>query len=117
VQPGPVIHHSFSEEIFPCIQSDPPLVQLKAITSRAISSYPEKEAEPPITTVSFQVIVEKEEVFPEPPLLQTEQSQFPQPLFIKLVPDPSPALLPFFGHAPEPQFLSCSKGPKAEHSA
>jgi len=30
--------------------------------------------------------------------------------------DPSPASLPFSGHAPAPPCLSCSEGPKAEHS-
>ncbi|KFV96385.1 Transient receptor potential cation channel subfamily M member 1, partial [Fulmarus glacialis] len=31
-------------------------------------------------------------------------------------PDPSPASLPFSGHAPAPQCPSCSEGPKTEHS-
>jgi len=34
---------------------------------------------------SFQVIVETDKVSLEPPLLQTEQSQLPQPLPIRLV--------------------------------
>jgi len=32
-QPVPIFHHSFWEEIFPNIQREPPLVQLKASTS------------------------------------------------------------------------------------
>jgi len=31
-------------------------------------------------------------------------------------PDPSPAPLPFSEHTPGPQYLSCSEGPKTEHS-
>lgn len=30
---GPMHYYSFREEIFPCIQPEPPLVQLKAVTS------------------------------------------------------------------------------------
>jgi len=33
----PVHHHSFREEISPNIQPEPPLVQLKAITSQPIA--------------------------------------------------------------------------------
>jgi len=38
-QPVPTLDHSFSEEIFPNIQSKPPLTQLEAISSRAVASY------------------------------------------------------------------------------
>ena len=44
----------------------------------------EKKLCPPHTT-SFQEVIEKYRVSPEPPLLQKKQSQFPQPLFITLV--------------------------------
>ena len=55
----------------------------------AISSGPVcclgEEAKPLLTTASLQAVVECNEVSPEPPLLQTEQSQLPQPLLIRLV--------------------------------
>jgi len=38
-QPGPVPDHSFSEDIFPNIQSEPPLTQLEAISSHSIAGY------------------------------------------------------------------------------
>ncbi|KAK4819760.1 hypothetical protein QYF61_010895 [Mycteria americana] len=60
-QPGPVLDSPFGEEIFPHIQSKPPLVQLEA------------------------VVVESDEVSPQPPFLQAEQPQVPQPLPISLV--------------------------------
>jgi len=44
-----------------------------------------EEGDPHPTTSSFQVVVESNEISPEPPLLQTEQSQFPQLLPIRLV--------------------------------
>ncbi|KAK4828177.1 hypothetical protein QYF61_024426, partial [Mycteria americana] len=61
-------------------------------------------------------------LFPKPVALhgvavaQAKQSQFPQPLLKTCAPDPSPASLPFSGHAPAPQCPSCSEGPKTEHS-
>ena len=36
-------------------------------------------------TASFQVVVQKYKVSPEPHTLQTKQTQFPQPLLIRLV--------------------------------
>jgi len=38
--------HSFSEEIFPNIQSKPPLMQLEAIASRPIAGYFGEETSP-----------------------------------------------------------------------
>ncbi|KAK4822933.1 hypothetical protein QYF61_023433 [Mycteria americana] len=38
-----------------------------------------------LATNSFQVVVESDKVSPQPPLLQTKQPQFPQPLLIRLV--------------------------------
>jgi len=37
-----------------------------------------------LTTTSFQGVLESDEVFPEPPLLQNKQSIFPQLLLIRL---------------------------------
>ena len=44
-----------------------------------------EEADPHHTTTSFQVIVERDKVSPEHPLLWTKQSNFPQSLPVRLV--------------------------------
>jgi len=50
---------SFSEEIFPKIQSEPPLMQLEAIASRPTASYLGEETNNPPTTTAFQVVLLK----------------------------------------------------------
>ena len=45
----------------------------------------EKRPTPHLTTTSFQGAVESDKVSPQPPLLQTEQPQLPQPLLSRLV--------------------------------
>ncbi|KAK4807436.1 hypothetical protein QYF61_001987, partial [Mycteria americana] len=62
-QSVPMLDNPLGEEKFPNIQSKPPLAQLEAISS----------------------LVESEEVSPQPPSLQAEQAQVPQPLPISLV--------------------------------
>ncbi|KAK4829773.1 hypothetical protein QYF61_006572 [Mycteria americana] len=84
-QPVPMLDNPFSEEKFPNIQSKPPLAQLEAISSRPITCYLGEETDPHLSTTSFQVVVESDEVSPQPPLLQTKQSQLPQLLLIRLV--------------------------------
>jgi len=59
-QPMPMVHYSFWEEVFPNILLEPFLVQLKAIIFHPITSYLGKEANPHLTTISFQIIVENE---------------------------------------------------------
>ncbi|KAK4811287.1 hypothetical protein QYF61_023339 [Mycteria americana] len=44
----------------------------------------QEETDTHLTTTSFQVVVESDEVSPEPPFLQAKQPQFPQPLLIRL---------------------------------
>ena len=51
-------NYSLGEEIFPNIKPEPPVVQLAAIPSHPIASYPEEEADPHLTTTSFQGVVE-----------------------------------------------------------
>jgi len=70
--------HSFSKEIFPNIQSEPPLTQLEAIAPHPIASYLGEETNTCLTTSSFQVAVESSKVSLQPPLLHTKQSEFPQ---------------------------------------
>ncbi|KAK4827716.1 hypothetical protein QYF61_021016 [Mycteria americana] len=86
-QSVPMLDNPFSEVKFPNVQSKPPLAQLEAISSRPITCYLGEETDPHLATTSFQTRAL----------------------------DPSPASLPFSGHAPAPQCLSCSEGPKTEH--
>ena len=80
-----MLDNPFSEEIFPNIQSKPPLVQLEAVSSCPVTCYLGEETDPHLPTTSFQVAVESSKVSPEPPPLQAEQPQFPQLLLIRLV--------------------------------
>ncbi|KAK4814935.1 hypothetical protein QYF61_006290 [Mycteria americana] len=84
-QPGPVLDNPFSEGIFSNLQSKPPLVQLEAISSCPMACYLGEETDPRLATTSFQAVVESDEVSPQPPFLQAEQPQVPQPLPISLV--------------------------------
>jgi len=54
--------HSFSNEIFLNTQSKPPLKQLEAIASRPIASYLGEETNTHLTTTSFQVVVESDNI-------------------------------------------------------
>ncbi|KAK4820115.1 hypothetical protein QYF61_020347, partial [Mycteria americana] len=96
--PVPMLDNPFGEEIFPNIQSKPPLAQLEAISSCPMACYLGEETDPHLSTASFQVVVETDKVSPQPPFLQAKQ------------------LLLFFEYGPAPQCLSCSEGPKTEHS-
>jgi len=61
-------------------------MQLEAISSCPITSDLGEETNTCLTTTtSFQVVVESSKVPPQPPLLQTKQSQFPQPFLVRLV--------------------------------
>ena len=116
-QPVPMSDHSFSKEIFPNIQSKPPLMQLEAIASRPVASYLGKETNTRLTTPSFQVAVGSDEVSPQPPLLQTKQPQLPQLLLLRLVlQTPHQPPCPSLDTLPAPQCPSCREGPKTEHS-
>jgi len=57
-QPGPMPDHSFSEEIFLDIQSEPPLMQLEAVYFGPIASYLGEETNTRLTTTFCQVVVE-----------------------------------------------------------
>ena len=60
--------HSFREVVFPRAQPEPPLAQLEVIPSSPITR---EEVDPQLTTSSLQVVIESNNVSPEPPLLQT----------------------------------------------
>ncbi|KAK4815607.1 hypothetical protein QYF61_004822 [Mycteria americana] len=49
-----MLDNPFREEIFPDIQSKPPLAQLEAISSRPITCYLGEETDPHLSTTSFQ---------------------------------------------------------------
>ncbi|KAK4823531.1 hypothetical protein QYF61_003040 [Mycteria americana] len=84
-QSVPMLDNPLGEEKFPNIQSKPPLAQLEAISSHPITCYLGEETDPHLSTTSFQVVVESDEVSPQPPFLQAKQSQLPQPLLIRLL--------------------------------
>ena len=58
------------EEIFPNIQSEPPLAKLEAVSSCPIASYSGEETDSHLTATSFQVVVESNKISSEPPLVQ-----------------------------------------------
>ncbi|KAK4818594.1 hypothetical protein QYF61_015456 [Mycteria americana] len=85
MKPGPMLDNPFSEEIFPNIQSKPPLAQLEAISSCPIACDLGEETNTHLSTTSFQVVVGSEKISPQPPFLQAKQPQFPQSLLIRLL--------------------------------
>ena len=60
-------------------------MQLEAISSHPIASYLGEETNICLTTTAFQVVVQSDKVSPQPPLLQTKQSQYSPLLVINLV--------------------------------
>ena len=76
---------TLSEKKYFLIQPEFHLAQLEAVPYSPIAIYMGKEAESHLTTASLQVVVESDEVSPEPPLLQTKQSQLTQLLHTRLV--------------------------------
>ncbi|KAJ7423673.1 hypothetical protein BTVI_08992 [Pitangus sulphuratus] len=59
-------NHPFCEEIPPDIQPKPPLAQLKTLSSCPVSGCLREETKAHLSTTSFQVVVESDEVSPEP---------------------------------------------------
>jgi len=88
-QPVPVCHHPLCEKPPPNIQPKPPLSQFKTIPPCPITIYPQKQPFPLLFIRSLQVLEGRNEVSPEPSLLQAKQAQFPQPFLIGEVPQPS----------------------------
>ncbi|KAK4827220.1 hypothetical protein QYF61_015248 [Mycteria americana] len=84
-KPVPMLDNTFHEEIFPNIQSKPPLVQLEAISSCSMACYLGEETNTHLATTSFQVVVESNKVSPQPPFLQAKQPHFPQTLLRRLL--------------------------------
>ena len=91
-----MLDNPFGEEIFPNIQTKPPRAQLEAIPSCPVTHYVGEDTDIHLATTSFQVVVERDKVSPQPP--------YPVPWAIlhqTCALDPSPALLLFFGHETE----------------
>jgi len=59
-----MLDNPFGEEIFPKIQSKPPLALPEAISSHPITCHLEKETNTHLATASFQVVVESNKVPP-----------------------------------------------------
>ena len=81
----PAPDHSFGLEIFPYIQPEPLPDQLEAIPFCPIVSFTGEEADSHLRKISLQVVIEYNNISPVPPLLQTNQSQFFQPLPTEIV--------------------------------
>ena len=107
-------YYYFREEIFPNIQPEPPLAQLQAITFH--HCYLGAEADAHLATTSSQAVVDSNEVSPEPPLLQTEQPQLPQPPFIRLVLQTARSSIALLWTHCRASMLSGSEGPNTKHS-
>ena len=60
-------------------------MQPEAIPSGPVAYYLGEESDPHLPIASHLIVIESDKVSPEPPLLQTKQSQFPQLLLIRLV--------------------------------
>ncbi|KAJ7400308.1 hypothetical protein BTVI_106655 [Pitangus sulphuratus] len=84
-QPIPMPNYPFCEELLPDVQPKPPLAQLKTVSSCPAASCSGEERDPYLATIFCQVVVESDEVSPEPPRLQAKQPQLPQPLLIGVV--------------------------------
>ena len=63
-QPVPMLDKPFGEEIFPNIQSKPPLAQLEAVSCCPIACYLGEETDTHLAITSFQVVVESDKVSP-----------------------------------------------------
>ena len=92
-------------------------MQLEAIASCPPASYLGEETSICLTTTSFQVVLESSKVSPQLPLLQTKQSQFPQPLIKRLVlQTPQQPCCPSLNMLQHLKVLLVVRGPKTEHS-
>ena len=61
-----MLNHTLYEEIIPNIQYKPPLVQLETVSSSPTTCHLRKETNTLLATTSIQVIVESDEVSPQP---------------------------------------------------
>ena len=78
-------------------------MKLKAVISHPSNCYLGEKADTHVNTTSFDGVVESDKVSPEPPLLQTEQSKFPQSFLLRLVLQTLHSFIALSGHTPEPE--------------
>ncbi|KAJ7424515.1 hypothetical protein WISP_28382 [Willisornis vidua] len=76
--------HSLCKEFLSNVQTKPPLAELEPVSSCSTAGCLREETNPHPATTSFQVVVESDDISPEPPLLQAKQPQVPQPFLIGL---------------------------------
>ena len=74
-EPIPVINNPFCK-VFPDIQPQLTLAQLKAISPRPVTWQQWEETSPALAVSTFQILGESNKVFPQPPFPQTKQAQF-----------------------------------------
>ena len=75
--------HPLSEEPFPNVQPELPLVQLRAISSCPIAAH-QSEISTSSSTARLEEVVDCNEVTPQPSLLQAEQTKGPHLLLLSL---------------------------------
>ena len=81
--------HSHSKELPPHIQPQSALLQLHTISPRPAVICPFQELPPLLFGGSLEVLEGCNEVTPQPSLLQAQQAQLPQPVFVGEVLQPS----------------------------
>ena len=77
-----VFDHPLSKETLSNVLSEPPLEQLWTIPMRPICRYQGEELSASISISPPQEAIESNEVTPQPPFLQTRQTQSPSPHII-----------------------------------
>ena len=80
--PVPLSDHPHSNEIFPEVQSEPPLVRLCVIPSCSILSYQGEEIRTSVSVSPLREVVWSNEAASWPPCLQAQIRKCPQPLLI-----------------------------------
>lgn len=75
-EPVPVLDSPLGDEVFPNLQSKPPLVQFEPISSCSIACPLQEETDTHLAMTSFQVIAESEKVSPDSSLLQDKRPSF-----------------------------------------
>ena len=81
-QPAPVLRHPQREEVLPHVQTELPVPQFVPIAPSPVTGHHWKELGPMLLTPTLQIFVGIYKVPSQPSLLQAEQAQLPQPLFI-----------------------------------
>jgi len=81
-QPVPVLCHPQREEVLPHVQTELPLLQFVPIAPCPVAGHYWKEPGPILLALTLQIFLGISKVPSQPPLLQAEQGQLPQPLLV-----------------------------------